>query len=512
MRETDFIGGIHELPLAAVAEVAVGAFQAADHQIDFAIFVEIDRRRADRVAHWLSHRAALSRDVGEATGAIREDSASSRLRHEEIELPVTIQIGEDGPDLARLKLNRRVFGFHEPLSRAEREQARAGAVEKIGATVCIPIGDGEMISFVLSANSIRSQLGRDRRIFKARAGVAIQTQTEESVGQQDVGPFVAVVIEPGCRRDVVIRFLRQKSGVVFESGPLIGQQLWSRRCREQQVRLAIGIEVRPVGRACSTGMRQRQFAERRAVHLQEGHAAQSVETKIRLAVAIDVSHRDPLSLRPDRGDSRNMREAGHAGDRAEVVAAPAREVALRVVVLQLEAGFHPLNSRGAKLQRHLVPIDHAGDDDLLASEHRLHDADQLVRRPGIAAEQIWLAVAHVPPLATGVGLIPIVADAGLAGSTVVEEDGRLAGFRPLHDRLPFAFMKSGASDVVLDHLAGQRPLQILHLAEQNQVLLPINLLDPQHRDRRRFLHDAPQRVGNLDVSQRRTDEARAAHG
>ena len=49
-----------------------------------------------------------------------------------------------------------------------------------------------------------------------------------------------------------------------------------------------------------------------------------------------------------------------------------------------------------------------------------------------AAQQERFAVTEVPPVAAGVGLIPVVADARLAGAAVVEEDGRLADLGPVH--------------------------------------------------------------------------------
>src|SRR5260370_30978501 len=144
-----------------------------------------------------------------------------------------------------------------------------------------------------------------------------------------------------------------------------------------------------------------------------------------------------------------MGEAGHALQAAEVLAAPADEIGLGIVILDLQAGLDSANLGPALMQVLLVAVHHAGHDHLAALQDLGDDAGQLFRRAGEAAQQIRLAVAVVPPFAAGIGLIPPGADAGFAGPAVVEEDGRLAHLGPVHLRLPFICPPPAPAPLVL---------------------------------------------------------------
>src|SRR5260370_41465594 len=145
-----------------------------------------------------------------------------------------------------------------------------------------------------------------------------------------------------------------------------------------------------------------------------------------------------------------MGEAGHALQAAEVLAAPADEIALGIVILNLQAGLDALNLGPALMQVLLVAVHHAGHDHLAALQDLGDDAGQLFRRAGAPAKKIRLALAVVPPFAAGIGLIPPGADAGFAGPAVVEENGRLAHLGPVHLRLPFIGTPAPPADILLD--------------------------------------------------------------
>src|SRR5260221_548346 len=81
---------------------------------------------------------------------------------------------------------------------------------------------------------------------------------------------------------------------------------------------------------------------------------------------------------------------------ADVLAAPADEVALRVVVLNLEARLHALDLRGLLVQGFLVAVHHARDDDFLVGEDLGDEAGELIDLAGVGAHQERLAVRHAP--------------------------------------------------------------------------------------------------------------------
>src|SRR5207244_7675893 len=91
-------------------------------------------------------------------------------------------------------------------------------------------------------------------------------------------------------------------------------------------------------------------------------------------------------------------------------------------------------------------------------------ADQLFRRPAIAAEQERLAVAVIPPFAAGIGLVPPSADASFAGAAVVEKRRHLARLGPIHLHFPFVGTQAAAANVVLDDIGRMFAFDVRHFA------------------------------------------------
>src|SRR5205823_8961425 len=108
----------------------------------------------------------------------------------------------------------------------------------------------------------------------------------------------------------------------------------------------------------------------------------------------------------------------HVGQAAEIVAAPADEIALGVVVDQLEAGLDPLDLGPALVQVFQVAVDHARHHYFLALEHTLDRRGQLLNVAGVAAQEERFAVYVVPLGVVAVALVPPGADAGLTGVAV----------------------------------------------------------------------------------------------
>src|SRR5262249_6839742 len=128
----------------------------------------------------------------------------------------------------------------------------------------------------------------------------------------------------------------------------------------------------------------------------------------------------------------------------------------------------------AIVQVFLVAVHHARNDDFFVVIHLRHDADELFRWAAIAAQEERFAVAVVPPLAAGVGLVPPGADAGFAGAAVMEHDRHLAGLGPFHLRLPLIGAETAEADVVLDDIAVVLAFDVLHLAINDNVLGLVN--------------------------------------
>ena len=108
-------------------------------------------------------------------------------------------------------------------------------------------------------------------------------------------------------------------------------------------------------------------------------------------------------------------------------------------------------------------------------------------------------MTHPPPVTVGVGLVPIRANAGLAGAAVVEKDCGLADFRPLHRVLPLARMEAASADVVLDDVRRMLAFDVAHLAINDQIVLPIHLLDAQHHDVRGQRANEAETVRRFDI-------------
>ena len=203
-----------------------------------------------------------------------------------------------------------------------------------------------------------------------------------------------------------------------------------------------------------------------------------------------------------------MLKAGHAGERAHFVGAPAGEITRGVVILEREAGLDPLHARGAELDGIFVAIDHRGDGDLLPGEDGGHGGDELLRFAGKAAEQKRLGVNHVPPLAASAALIPVVVDADLRQAAVVKHHGGLPDLGPGHDGLPFARVKTAAPDVVLQRLRGVRAFEVGDLGVGDDVCRAIHILDANDEDVRGFGDDFAEGIRDLNVGAGGEGEAR----
>ena len=113
-------------------------------------------------------------------------------------------------------------------------------------------------------------------------------------------------------------------------------------------------------------------------------------------------------------------------------------------------------------------------------------------------------MAHPPPVAVGVGLVPIGADAGFASAAVVEKDGSLADFRPFHRVLPFPWVEAASPNVVLDNVRRMLTFDVAHFAIDNQVVLTIHLFDTKHNDVGGQSANKAEAVGSFDIGLNRT--------
>src|SRR5262249_11853834 len=157
----------------------------------------------------------------------------------------------------------------------------------------------------------------------------------------------------------------------------------------------VAVVVAPHARPAAGDARQAHLAQRLAGVLQQRDARAAGQDDVGLAVAVEVHDGHRLGVGIDAGDAAEVREAGHAGQPAEVLAAPADEVALGVVV-ELQAGLDALDLALHRLHV-VVRTDHAGDDHLLAGDDLLDGADELVHLAGVRPQQVRLAVDHAPP-------------------------------------------------------------------------------------------------------------------
>ena len=191
----------------------------------------------------------------------------------------------------------------------------------------------------------------------------------ESVAEKNVGPAVAVVINPRGGREVIASLFRKQMTVIAESVAEVGEQFGSGGRGQEQVGLAVAVIISPDGGAAAADRPgQTDFAQRFAAVLQKRDLAAADEAQIRFAVAVEIDAGNGLSLRIDPAQSRKVSESGHAVEPDEIFAAPADEVALGIVILQLETGFEPLNPRPPQVQIILVAVYHAGHDHFLAGD------------------------------------------------------------------------------------------------------------------------------------------------
>ena len=108
-------------------------------------------------------------------------------------------------------------------------------------------------------------------------------------------------------------------------------------------------------------------------------------------------------------------------------------------------------------------------------------------------------MAHAPPFAARVRLVPVSADAGFAGAAIVEEDSGLTYLCPFHRILPFARMKAVLADVVLDDVGGMLAFEIADLAVDNEIILLVDLFDLQDHDVGGKLDHQAKAVRRLDI-------------
>src|SRR5262249_55374526 len=149
---------------------------------------------------------------------------------------------------------------------------------------------------------------------------------------------------------VVGGLVRQQVAVVAE-GVLteVSEQLRAARGGQQQARTAAAVVIGPDAGTTAAHAGQRRFAERIAAGLQQDSPAAADQAEVGLAVAVEVHRGNRLGLRVHTRERRIVRETRQAVDPAEVLAAPADEVTLLVVVAQLEAGLEALNLGFAKV-------------------------------------------------------------------------------------------------------------------------------------------------------------------
>src|SRR5262249_50316804 len=156
--------------------------------------------------------------------------------HEQIEMAVGIEIAEDQRRLARRYDDAGIPGFHKLdltfLSfRVEYQHAGAGGVEEIGPAIVVDIGYRQRITLDPGTDTALAQADFVGNVLEGlalalRSEIAIQAQAVVAVGQEDIGPAIAVVIDPGGCGQRVEGFLRQQMAIVPETAAEVGEQLW----------------------------------------------------------------------------------------------------------------------------------------------------------------------------------------------------------------------------------------------------------------------------------------------
>ncbi len=325
----------------------------------------------------------------------------------------------------------------------------------------------------------------------------------EAVAHEDIRPAVAVVIDPRDRRAVVASFLGQQMRVVTEI-PAAQVRIKPRTGRrgQQQIGQSVSVVVRPhCGTAAGQVARDRDLVQRLPAVLQQSNFRRPDETKVDLAIAVEVNRRDSLCVGINPRKCGVVRESRQTIETAEIVAAEAHEITLFVVIIQLQARAQPLNFGAPKMQVILVAIDHARYDHFLASENVGDGIAELVDVAGKGAKQERLTVAHVPPFAARVALVPVGPNARLAGAAVVEHDSKLARLSPVHRVLPLARMETRLGDVVLDDIGRVLALDVAHLGIDDEVLFLVNLVHLDEDDVGRQVDDLAEAVRGFNVSE-----------
>src|SRR5262249_5033657 len=166
--QADLLGAVFEGAVAFAPEETVRLLETADDEIEVAVVVHIAPGGAWGPAGEFGQVAGLGGDVGEAALAVAPiELAAAFLRDEKIEMSVVVEVGEDGPDLARCigdagildELEARLAAFLH----VEEQHALAGAVEHVGPAVAVDVGHSQRVALDALAESIRAKadLGRD---------------------------------------------------------------------------------------------------------------------------------------------------------------------------------------------------------------------------------------------------------------------------------------------------------------------------------------------------------------
>src|SRR5262249_31488837 len=156
-----------------------------------------------------------------------------------------------------------------------------------------------------------------------------------------------------------------KVAVVAHRRAEIREELEAVQRGQDQIGLAVAVVIRPYGRASAKDAGQKRLAHGFAAILQQHDLVAPDEAEVLFAVAVKVDDGNRLGFGIDAADRRDMGKAGHALEPAEIFAAPADEIALRVVILNLQARFHPLDFGAAIVQILLVAVHHARDNNFL---------------------------------------------------------------------------------------------------------------------------------------------------
>ena len=122
----------------------------------------------------------------------------------------------------------------------------------------------------------------------------------EAVGQENVRPSVAIVVDPGGGGEVIVGLLWQQVAVIAEAVAEVGEQFRPGGRGQEQVRFAVAVVVGPDGSATAADRTGKaDFAQGFATVLQETDLAASDQAQVRLTVAVEIDASDGLGLRID---------------------------------------------------------------------------------------------------------------------------------------------------------------------------------------------------------------------